>query len=613
MGGGNMSFPILYEANETNFSHLGLGVLNDTTEALVVEERNGIFEMEMKYPVDGNLFGELKLDRLVKVDANPNLKDQRFKIIRISKPTDGIVTVYLEHVSYLTQDLPLKPEVNYSGQAQTALNIWASNIVDDHPFTVYSNITTTGSGKWTIDKVDNARRALGGVQGSILDSYGGEYRFDNYRISLLNQRGSDDGVLIAYGKNLIDLRQEEEITNTYTSIYPYSLVRNEDGTETLLTLPEYYVDSEHVDNYARRKILPVNFTEEEIETESALRNRAERYIRENSVGVPKVNLKVRFVDLAKTLDYKHLQLVENIDLCDWVTVYFEKLGVRQRAKVIKVVWDVLMDRYEEIEVGEARASLSASIEKTVDGKLEPINEQLHTVQVAANGKNKVFRGATEPREGMQVNDLWYKPVGEGEIELYQYDGTIWRLTKVSAGLLAGTLDADIENGDVDIINMNANNITANRGNFINLALQDASSFTSINAGGIRATHTDGSYTQLTNQGIKRYTSTDERNYHYLFYATAFVYGSSAPNSTRWIQLPDDFKGKDFRVYLSIADSMNAIDYTRSIQRIVATGHPNYSIDYKNARVPIIAYKSETKGDGNAPSITDIQGMLLAIY
>lgn len=607
-----MSLPILYEANETNFSHLGLGVLRDTTEALVTEERNGIFEMEMKYPVDGDLFEELKLDRLVKVDANPNLKDQRFKIIRISKPTDGIVTVYLEHVSYLTQDLPLKPEVNYSGQAQTALNIWASNIVDDHPFTVYSDVTTNGSGKWTIDKVDNARRALGGVQGSILDSYGGEYRFDNYRISLLNQRGSDDGVLIAYGKNLIDLTQEEEITNTYTSIYPYSMIRNEDGTETLLTLPEYYVDSEHVENYARRKIFPVDFTEDEITTESALRSRAERYIRDNGVGIPKVNLKVKFVDLAKTLDYEHLQLVENIDLCDWVTIYFEKLGVRQRAKVIKVVWNGLLDRYDEIEVGESRASLSDSIGATVDGKLAPINEQLHTVQVAANGKNRVYRGATEPQEGMQANDLWYRPVGEGEIEMYQFDGTVWRLTKVSVGLLAGTLDADVENGDVDIINMNANNITANRGNFINLALQDASSFTGINAQGLRATHTDGSFTQLTNQGLRRFTSGDNRNYHYLIWATTFVYGDSSSNA-RWIQLPDDYKGKDFQVFLAIADSLNAPDYTYSIQRFVTTGHPDHNIDYQNARVPIIAYKSETHMDGNEPLIRDVQGMIIAIY
>src|SRR5699024_9616662 len=145
MGGYTMSYPILYKANETDFSHLGLGVLSDAISALVEEERNGQFELVMKYLVDGINVKEIKNDRLIKVDASNNLKDQRFKIIRISKPAKGVVTIYAEHVSYLTQDLPLEPEVQYSGDATTALNIWKNNIVDDNPFTVYSDITTVGS------------------------------------------------------------------------------------------------------------------------------------------------------------------------------------------------------------------------------------------------------------------------------------------------------------------------------------------------------------------------------------------------------------------------------------------------------------------------------------
>lgn len=296
---------ILYKANETDFSHLGLGPLNDAISILVTEERNGIFELEMKYPVSGKLFNELKNDRLIKADAGHNLKDQRFKIIRITKPLDGIVTVYAEHVSYLTQDLALKPKVTFTGNARQALEHWKNNLVDDNPFTVWSDITTVGNINWTIDEVENARRALGGVQGSILDVYGGEYLFDNYDIRLLEKRGVKSEALIAYGRNLVDLTQEEEIANTYTSIYPYSIYTDDDGKERMVTLPEYYVDSPYVENYARRKILVVDFSDEEIKTVSALRNAANRYITNNDVGVPKVNLKIKFLDLSKTLDYKH--------------------------------------------------------------------------------------------------------------------------------------------------------------------------------------------------------------------------------------------------------------------------------------------------------------------
>ena len=358
-----MSYAVLYKANENEFTHLGLGVLRDVVSALVTEERNGQFELVMKYPVDGSLFSEIKNDRLIKADASHSLKAQRFKIIRITKPPGGMITVYAEHVSYLSQDLPLKPEVSYSGNATQALSTWQNNIVDEHPFTIFSDIQTSGSGQWTIDKVENARRALGGVDGSILDSYGGEYRFDNYHIGLYANRGNDSGALIAYGKNLISLEQEEEIASTYTSIYPYATQRDEEGNESLLTLPEYFVDSEHADKYARRKIKTVNFQQDEITTVEQLRERTQHYIEANGIGVPNVNLSVKFVDLSKTLDYKALALVEEINLCDQVTVYYEKLGIRQKAKVIKTVWDVSLDRYDELVIGKAKRACRKASEQ----------------------------------------------------------------------------------------------------------------------------------------------------------------------------------------------------------------------------------------------------------
>ena len=425
-----MSYAVLYKANETDFNTLGLGVLRDAISPLVTEERNGQFELSMSYPVDGALFDEIKNDRIIKADAGQKLKAQRFKIIRITKPAGGIVKVYAEHVSYLSQDLALKPSVSYNGNATQALTTWKNNIVDDHPFTIFSDIQTTGSGGWAIDKVENARRALGGVAGSILDTYGGEYRFDNYHIGLYANRGNDSGALIAYGKNLTDIEQKEEIANTYTSIYPYTNIRDEEGNESLLTLPEYFVDSEYTSNYARRKIKTINFQQDDITTVEQLRERAEQYIVDNDIGVPSVNLTVKFVDLSKTLDYKDLALVEEINLCDQVTVYYEKLGIRQKAKVIKTVWNVALDRYEELVIGKARANLSQSIGTTVDGKLETVVTDLNSVRISADGKTKIFTGIGEPI-ATNINDLWYKPVGDGEVEMYIWNGVIWSLQAFS--------------------------------------------------------------------------------------------------------------------------------------------------------------------------------------
>lgn len=448
-----MSSPVLYKANETNFNHLGLGVLTDAVSCLVTEERNGLFELEMEYPVDGIQFKQIKNDRLIKVDASRTLKDQRFKIIRISKPMKGLVTIYAEHVSYLAQDLALKPDVSYSGLAIQALSTWQNSFVDAHPFTTYSDVKTEGSGKWSLDKVENARLALGGVSGSLLDTYGGEYMFDNYHVMLFEQRGSDSGALIAYGRNLMELTEEELIDSTYTSIYPYAIYTDDNEVEHLITLPEYFLDSQYAGNFARRKLLKVDFSEDEVTTVEDLRSKAESYLVRNNVGMPKVNQKIKFVDLARTLDYDDMQLLEDISLCDIITIYFEKFDLQTKAKVIKTVWDVLLGQYDSIEVGEARASLSRSIDATIDGKLETVTRCINSVQIAANGKNKVYRGADEPANGVK-NDLWYKPVGEGEIEMYIHDGAVWHLEKYSGDQVGGTINF----ANVNAINFNAANI-----------------------------------------------------------------------------------------------------------------------------------------------------------
>ena len=496
-----MSYAVLYKANETDFNTLGLGVLRDAISPLVTEERNGQFELTMSYPVDGALFDEIKNDRIIKADASQKLKAQRFKIIRITKPAGGVVKVYAEHVSYLSQDLALKPSVSYNGNATQALTAWKNNIVDEHPFTIFSDVQTTGSGVWTIDKVENARRALGGVAGSILDTYGGEYRFDNYHIGLYANRGSDSGALIAYGKNLTDIEQEEEIANTYTSIYPYTNIRDEEGNESLLTLPEYFVDSEYTSNYARRKIKTINFQQDDIATVEQLRERAQQYIADNDIGVPSVNLTVKFVDLSKTLDYKDLALVEEINLCDQVTVYYEKLGIRQKAKVIKTVWNVALDRYEELVIGKARANLSQSIGTTVDGKLETVVTDLNSVRISADGKTKIFTGVSEPI-ATNINDLWYKPVGDGGVEMYRWDGVIWGLQKSSAGALSGTIDF----ANIQAINIDANSITTGslRADIVQAGFNGITQGVSMTADGLKAVAASGEYSVVENGGMSFY-------------------------------------------------------------------------------------------------------------
>ena len=278
--------------------------------------------------------------------------------------------------------------------------------------------------------------------------------FDNYDIRLYANRGKQSGALIAYGRNLTDLEQEENIAETYTSIYPYAVVTDDNQNEIIQTLPEYYLDSEYVSNYARRKILTVDFSGNDVTTVEQLRAKAESYFINNRIGVPKVNLKIKYVDLAKTLDYEATQAIEEVNVCDWVTIYFEEYGIKTNEKIIKTVWDDLLQQYDSIEVGEARASLAQSINTTVDGKLETVAVNLNTIRLAADGKTKIYTGVAEP-VASNINDLWYKPVASGAVEMYRWDGIIWALQKTSADALAGTVDF----ATVQAINIDANAIS----------------------------------------------------------------------------------------------------------------------------------------------------------
>ncbi|MFZ7150272.1 phage tail spike protein [Enterococcus gallinarum] len=427
-----MTYPILYEANEIDFFSLGLGPIKTATEAFVTEERNGTFIFEAKVLVDDEIYPLLQENRIIKADSSPTLTDQRFRIKRIVPNHDGQAKIYAEHVSYLSQELPMKPEVFISGNASAALNAWKLAILDNNPFIVDSDIDTSNKTNWRIDKVENPRQALGGVEGSILDVWGGEYRFDNYHISLLKKRGTTANTILAYGRNITDFEQERNIMTTYTTIYPYAIYTDDDENEQIVTIDGYVVDCENINEYPNRNVLPVDFSNkfehDEVPTKVKLKQLAQDYIKDNDIGIPKTSIKVSFLDLAQTADYADIATLETVELCDDVRVYYEKLGVDTTAKVIKTKWNVLRDAYDEIEIGEKRTTLSSIINDT-QTSIKEIGNQMDSAITAANGKNMIFHGLFgkngegEPT-ATRVGDMWYKPSGE-DIEFYIWDGTVW--------------------------------------------------------------------------------------------------------------------------------------------------------------------------------------------
>lgn len=430
-----MSYPILYQAGETNFNHLGLGILKDTISAVVSEDLNGKFELDLVYAYNNRLSKFLLSGNIIKVDAGNILKEQLFTIGQVSKTLDGKISVHAEHVSYIMQDLTLKPKtVVYQQDAQNALKQLLNAIKEtDHGFTVVSDVSAVSSSTWSVPDFKTPRDVLAGVKGSILDNWGGEYKFDNRRISLLKQRGSYANTVIAYGRNLLDFEQETSILETYTSIYPV-VVKTEKDVEITHTLPELAVDSQYLDKYANRKTLLVDFSDKFDDknpySDDKMRVLANAYIKANKVGIPKVTMTIKTLDLAKmvTEDYKAGR-VERLDLADTVKVYFDRLGITTEAKVVGVKWNVLKESYDEYVLGERKATFGTVIRGSiaeVKAVADSAKKDAITALVSADGKNTNYYGNSSdgappnPKKG----DIWFVKDGD-KTTIKTWNGTAW--------------------------------------------------------------------------------------------------------------------------------------------------------------------------------------------
>lgn len=345
--------PRLFDANATSFNTNGLGSLSEAISCEVTEELNGIYELEMQYPITGRLFSSLVNSALIVAEPYEGATEQAFRIYKISKPLAGRVSVYAQHISYQLNWIPVMP-FNYSSLADCFSKL-KSYSASANPFTLWTNKTVTNGHSFDIPQ--SFRACLGGVQGSVLQMYGGDYEWDNWTVKLWLRRGSDNGVRIAYGKNLIDAKQEANIENTYTGVCPYW---TDEETGTVVTLPEKYILAATASAYPFDRIKTVDFSTDFDEQPSVaqLRARTQQYITANDIGYPHISIDVNFVALWQSEEYKGIAPLEQVQLGDTVTVDIERLGISMKSRVVEYTYDVLKGRYKSVTIGDAKSSFA---------------------------------------------------------------------------------------------------------------------------------------------------------------------------------------------------------------------------------------------------------------
>lgn len=356
--------PILYEAKTSDFTGNGTGFLKDATECTVKEVRNGTFELTLKYPENGVYADKLTEDAIIKAKPNNKDNDQLFRIYKSGKTIAGVNTFYAEHISYELNSNPICQPVIEGKNPQQAIEQVLSQAAVPNNYTAWSDIQTRNS--TGVDDVISVRKMLGGVEGSILDTGGGEYQFDNFTIKLWKSRGKDTGETIRYGKNLITAEQEKNIANTVTAIFPYARYKKDETSEEeiLVKLSEGIIKTPNADRYARLKCEPVDFSDKfkdgVVITEDMLRKVATAYA-QSGIDEPSISIKASFQDMNKIKGNENLATFNSIDLCDIVTVIIEKLDIDVKAKVVSYTYNVLKERAENVEIGETRTNLTKQI------------------------------------------------------------------------------------------------------------------------------------------------------------------------------------------------------------------------------------------------------------
>lgn len=438
--------PILFNKNEQSFDTYGLGELN-VTKGTATRERNGNYTLYAEIPVNDPMVSILQKEMKLKADAGLRTKNQTFEISRIVKDSSNIVKIYGQHISHKLEYMALRNATAFAGSAYSALGIWKSALIGDLRFDVWSDIQTTGKGVFDISKMENARQALGGVEGSILDIYGGEYEFDNMTVRLHKQLGRTAPTVLEYGRNILSAESDETIESSYTSVLPFATYtpdKPEGDTSdsqpdpVTVTLPENYVDSKYKALYAHRRIKVVDFSSEfksdsknkDIPTPEKLRKLATDYMERNAIGKPKINIKIEYADLAKTLDYADRGWIEEVELCDIVPVYYPQIGLTDETlEITTITYDFINERNESVEFGDIGTSVRATMQSGLAGKVDDIakaqqdfENSLPDYLLNAQG-NKVWYNQPDDKEH-KVGDIWFEKNGIYD-RMYVWNGEMW--------------------------------------------------------------------------------------------------------------------------------------------------------------------------------------------
>ncbi|WP_271814488.1 phage tail spike protein [Clostridium beijerinckii] len=490
----------LFRNNETNFNHNEF-VLNEIISCKPTEAINDDYTAELEYPLeDGKgISSNLVVGGIISIPTIDNRPDQLFRII--NKET-SLTTVTVQMQAKLLADLKenrIRAMTLTGLTRKQAVQAVLNAALDPHSYSVGNLDTNTNTNVIVNIPEGNLLSAIIGAENSILSAYGGEFIVNNNTIDIVDSRGSDNGVVIEYGKNLSSIKESINLTDLATVLIPKS------GD---YRLPEYCIESSRVNQYEKRYFKDVDLNlniwdgdgekgENQITIEEAytiMRDTCNKMFTVDKVDQITFNYEVDFVELGKTEEYKNYAILETVHEGDTVTIRHKKLNLDLQGRVNKTAYSVDSEgnkTIDTVEIGFSRKEITNIINDTAitannaNNKINQITET-STDGVTTELSKKAFKVTCSKASGTNVIiDAEGLTVNNGKILVKNSSGsTVFTVNTEGVCTAIGGFIASDDNTECTI--------TANDG----LVIENDKYKCQINDDGIRITNLDTGYTGL---------------------------------------------------------------------------------------------------------------------
>lgn len=251
--------PILYEQDERQFRSNGIAILHDAEECKVTEARNGKFELEMEYPVQGDWATEITKGRFIFTKPNDKDDPHAFRIYEVQSDLEqNKLTVKAVSKTDELSGNVVKPFFAGSKSPRELWDTILQNAVDPVQYRFHSDLVLRTD--YQSEEISNVLALLSGEENSITSVYGGEIKRTNDEIFLYRARGREHVTTVRPRKNLKNIKITTNMDGKFTRILPYAKYTPEGENQKEVIVYGDIVKSDHYDDYAQKRIVAVDIS-----------------------------------------------------------------------------------------------------------------------------------------------------------------------------------------------------------------------------------------------------------------------------------------------------------------------------------------------------------------